>query len=116
MARVLVVDDDESIRTVLAECLAREGHTATKASGGNALEILKLHTLEVALVDIVMPEISGHELAAMMREKDPEMKIALMTGYPGEGHAEIEQTSFEAVLAKPFGLEEISRVMGELIG
>ena len=80
------------------------------------MPFLKAQKFDVALVDLMMPGISGLKLAKMMREEDPEMKIVLMTGLFIEGDAKVEEAKLDGVLQKPFGREEINKAVTDALG
>ena len=81
--RVLVVDDDESVRTLAKEMLEEMGHEVTEAAGGrSALELLKAGCrCDVLLIDYAMPVMSGTECAEEVRKFRPDLPILFMTGY-----------------------------------
>jgi adenylate cyclase len=73
-ANVLVVDDDSVNRLLLAHSLEREGHRPTTAEDGNrALELLRAHSFDVVLLDVLMPEVDGFEVLAQM-QADSELR------------------------------------------
>src|SRR6185369_5761850 len=83
--RVLVVDDEASVRGVLAEMLIREGHQVSVASNGEeALQILDSQEIDVVLTDLSMPRTDGVTLAAEIKSRKPNTKIVLISGYGGE--------------------------------
>jgi len=80
---VLVIDDDETIRKVLARTLAKEGFKVdTAPNGKQALEKSQLRHYDLALVDIRLPDMEGTKLLKMLREKNPEIIEIIITGYP----------------------------------
>jgi CheY-like chemotaxis protein len=83
---VLVVEDENSIRYIMARTLRECGYTVLEAAGGpQALEILQEQSAPVNLIiaDVVMPEISGRELAERMLERWPDVPILFTSGYTG---------------------------------
>jgi len=83
---VLVVEDENSIRYIMARTLRECGYTVLEAAGGpQALEILQEQSAPVNLIiaDLVMPEISGRELAERMLERWPDVPILFTSGYTG---------------------------------
>ena len=81
--RVLVVDDEESVRTFAERVLREAGYEVVVASDGpNALDILKQQgSFDLFVIDIVMPQLSGDELARQLRGADPDVKVLYFTGY-----------------------------------
>jgi DNA-binding NtrC family response regulator len=105
---VLVVDDEEAVRQLLAEVLAAAGYrVATAASVREALPYLDDPTLAAIVSDIRMPEESGLVLVAAARERRPRLAVVLMTGAAAfEERAEAEAIGV-AVLDKPFTFAEV---------
>ena len=82
MARVLLAEDDDSMRTVLARALTRAGHRVTAvADGGEAVARLAEDDFDLLLADSVMPAVDGVELANRAAARSPAMKIMLITGF-----------------------------------
>jgi CheY-like chemotaxis protein len=83
---VLVVEDENSVRYIMARTLRECGYTVLEAAGGpQALAILQEQSAPVNLIiaDVVMPEISGRELAERMLERWPDVPILFTSGYTG---------------------------------
>src|SRR5512136_113764 len=82
-ARILIVDDDESIRKVLASILEEKGYTVdTAQSGKEAIEKTQSEFYNLALVDIRLPDMDGTEVLASIKETTPPMIKIIVTGYP----------------------------------
>jgi CheY-like chemotaxis protein len=82
--RVLVVDDEESIRTYATRLLSNAGYAVqTAADGPEALEVVT-HTppFDLFVLDVVMPQMNGDELARRLRQENPDAKALYFTGYP----------------------------------
>jgi len=109
---ILLVDDEELVRTGTAEMLRDLGHQVTEASGGaQALGKLAagLH-VDVVVTDYRMPRIDGAELAGRIREVRPAMPILLITGYTGT----VEQAADLPQLAKPFVQADLGSALARL--
>jgi CheY-like chemotaxis protein len=107
---VLVVDDEAAVRDVTMRAVMRAGYRVLGAnSGAQALELLAReedHSAILLLTDIMMPEMSGHELVAHVADRFPAVRIASMSGYTSDelsrrGHATHPQ------LHKPFTLPQL---------
>jgi CheY-like chemotaxis protein/predicted transcriptional regulator len=100
---VLLIDDDETIRKALAHTLTREGFSVdTAPDGKQALEKSQLRHYDLALVDIRLPDMEGTKLLKMLREKTPEIKEIIITGYPSiENAAQAVNDGADAYLIKP---------------
>jgi len=103
--RVLLADDNQALRENLVECLEEEGHVVAQARDGeDALaQLAASERPDVLVLDLVMPRLTGVEVAAAVR-RDPrfrDLRLVLMTGRDGGASAWPE---FDAVLTKPFDL------------
>lgn len=107
--RVLVVDDEAAIRKLLATFLEQyECAVHTVPDGASALALLQAKHVDVILMDLQMPGISGLDLAVEVRQTNPHIPIALITGTPiAIQPATLRQTGISWVFAKPFDLEEL---------
>ena len=91
-AKILVVDDEENIRTSLKEILARDGyHVVTAESGEAALTLLSAHEFDLALIDLKLTGIGGIEVLAALRQQSPSTVAIVLTA-----HASLE-TAVEAL-------------------
>lgn len=82
MSKILIVDDERSIRNSLAELLEMEGHTVEKAENGTAaLVALEGGELELVISDIKMPEMDGVELLEAISEKYPDLPVVMISGH-----------------------------------
>ena len=82
MSRILVVDDDQLVRSAVEICLKRAGYEVVVADGGDAgMRALKSGSFDVMLVDVFMPPMHGLESIRMFRERRPDLPILAMSGY-----------------------------------
>jgi len=103
MASVLIVDDEASIRTTLAEFLREDGHeVAVAATAQDALRVLDGGVFDVVVSDIIMPRMSGIELVEALQRAAPRSKVILITGEPTfeTASAAVRLNAFD-YLAKP---------------
>ena len=104
--KILVVDDDRELLKLLRENLRGSGFKARFAAGG--AEALKLATsagdIELLLTDVLLPDITGVELAKKMLARQPDLKVAFMSGYlrPAMAGADNQGIPEAAFLQKPF--------------
>ncbi|MDM2744656.1 acetoacetate metabolism transcriptional regulator AtoC [Citrobacter sp. Cu231] len=111
--RILIVDDEENVRRMLATAFSLQGHETHDASDGKAaLSLFSEIKPDVVLMDIRMPEMDGIDALKVMRTQQPRIPVILMTAY-----AEVE-TAVEALrsgafdyVIKPFDLDELSMVI-----
>ena len=108
--RILLVEDDDAVRSALAHRLQRLGFAVTTAaSGADALQIVEQRTFDLVLTDSVMPGISGPELIEHLREARPDLRIILMSGYtPGE--SDDAETGYQR-LRKPFTTSQLAHAL-----
>ena len=108
MPTVLVVDDEPNITAILEMVLQEDGMQVHKAgSGREALALLKKNEIEVAISDIMMPDISGVELLKEAREFSPETAFIMITAYAGtETAIEALQHGAYDYVTKPFKMDE----------
>ena len=106
MAKILLAEDDDSLRGFLVGALERAGHSVEGFRGGRtALQALEAEGFDLLLTDIVMPGLDGIELARRGAELDPAMKIVFITGFAGVALSSGGPTPARAkVLSKPFHL------------
>lgn len=117
--RLLVVDDDEAIRTFLGHLLESEGYEVELAENGSvALEKIAAQPFDLVITDIAMPEKDGIETIISVRDSNPSTKIIAISGVEkNERLLEIAQMyKADASLKKPFDndvlLETIKKVLG----
>lgn len=118
MARILLTEDDESVRAFVRRALELDGHTVTTAAdGGEALEVLGADdAFDLLLSDIMMPVLDGIALALAVARDHPRLPILLMTGYADQRErAHGLDQLVEDVLPKPFTLAEIRRAVAEAL-
>ncbi|WP_224363435.1 response regulator [Hyalangium versicolor] len=112
-ARILVVDDEESMRITLAANLELEGHQVVEASTGEeALSLVKQQPVDVVLADIRMPGLHGVELNRHLRREQPGLPVVLMTAFAQESLVDdaLAEGVF-TVLHKPFDVEHLLRTL-----
>lgn len=117
LSRILVVDDEESIREFFEIMLKREGYEVLTASNGiKALEILKNQPVDLILSDIQMPEMSGLELLTKVKELDPEMVMLMLTAF-GSTETAVEAMKLGAYdyILKPFKIDEVKIVIQQAL-
>jgi len=120
LGRVLVVDDDEVIRRLIAANLTLEGFdVATAADGQDCLENAPAIAPDVITLDLMMPRLDGWETALRLR-KCPDtahIKVILITArVPESNQAQHRHAGADAYLTKPFDVGEMIRVVRELAG
>jgi CheY-like chemotaxis protein len=117
-ARILIVDDDPEVATMLARSLSRHGFQIdTSSSGEDALARAASTAYDAALLDLVMPGQDGAELAAALREKIPGLPVAVLTGYTRSPLIPTAQRSgVVAVFTKPVAIQDLVDFLNEEVG
>ena len=108
-ARILIVDDDETIRITMKAILEDEGYTVDlAASGKEAVQKTNETDYNVALLDIRLPDIEGVELLKLMKETVPRTRKIMVTGYPSIQNAiSAVNKNADAYLLKPVDVEKL---------
>jgi len=116
---VLLVDDEASVLRVNTRMLERLGYTVLPASNGEealALYREKRAGIDLVLLDLVMPGMSGGQVFDSLREMDPDIKVILLSGYSIDGEAHtIMERGCNGFLQKPVSLSELSRKIKDML-
>ena len=114
-ARILIVDDDESIRITLATILEEKGYVVeTAKSGKEAIEKSQAEFFNLALIDIRLPDMEGTKLLTAMKETTPRMIKVIVTGYPSLQNAvEAVNRGGDAYILKPLKIEKLLSTIKE---
>jgi two-component system cell cycle response regulator CpdR len=116
MHRILLAEDDDSMRGFLERALVKAGYDVTAfANGADALERLKEEPFTLLLTDIVMPRMDGIELARRASALDPDLKIMFITGFAAVTLNNETRPRDARVLSKPFHLKDLVREVGRLL-
>ncbi|MGQ9565325.1 MAG: response regulator [Candidatus Bathyarchaeales archaeon] len=107
--RILVVDDDESIRKTLATILNEKGYIVdTAETGKDAIKKSNQKAYHLALIDIRLPDMMGTELLTSMRETKPKMVKIIITGYPSlQTAVDAVNKGADAYVLKPFKMDHV---------
>ena len=117
---ILVVDDDAAVRGLLEFGLRHQGFAVWLAANGpEALEQYRRHgaTIDVALLDVLMPGLDGPQTLATLQELNPQVRCCFMSGDLGlYGEWQLQSMGAAAVFHKPFRLAEVAQVLWDLAG
>ena len=109
--RVLIVEDDSTVGTSLTEAFSRAGYKATHVSRPtDALSQVKLQSINAVLIDCMLPQMNGRELAKAIRKEAPETSIYLMSGvYKDKSFAReaMQESGALGFFTKPFDLPNV---------
>lgn len=102
---VLVVDDEEMVRSTVTRLLTLSGHDVERAaSGAEALEMFSKDKYDVVFTDFGMPEMTGAELARALKDEAPDFPVVLLTGYT---ETEAAHDQVDGILSKPFKRDDL---------
>ncbi|MBI3675940.1 MAG: response regulator [Proteobacteria bacterium] len=116
---ILLVEDEESVRTFAARALKLRGYNVLEAAGGeDALEIVKSATspIHLLITDVVMPNMDGPTLVRAVKRLRPEMAVIFMSGYAEEAFRRNDEKAEELhFLPKPFGLKQLAAKVKDVL-
>jgi two-component system response regulator PilR (NtrC family) len=116
MARILIVDDDETIRDTLYDLLSEQYVCQTAETAEKALARLQTDAYDVVLTDISMPGLSGLELLGHILQQYPDTPVIMISGIGDQEHAQglIKLGAFDFLL-KPFSLDEVEKSVSRAV-
>ena len=112
---ILIVENEEDIRRLLTDILVSEGHRVRSVSNGmEALELFKQEQFGLVLTDLGMPVMSGWEVATAIKERAPDLIIAVITGWGTQlDQSELDKKGVDIVVNKPFRVQQILNLVQE---
>jgi CheY-like chemotaxis protein len=111
--RILVIEDDRHVRSLLCDLLGAWGYaTDAAASGREGLARFDPGAHDIVLTDLAMPEVSGLDVAAGVRDRDRAVPVIMFTASRADLAGEVERLGFR-VLHKPLDIEGLRRVVQE---
>jgi two-component system, NarL family, capsular synthesis sensor histidine kinase RcsC len=111
--KILLVDDNAVVRDMLVDLVGSLGYAADAASGGaEALALFDRNRYDIVLTDLLMPGMSGWEVLAAVRERNPRMPVVIITGTPAVGDPRASQPGV-AVLKKPVDVKALDETIKE---
>ncbi len=115
--RILVIDDEETVRDVIGKALSREDHEVTLAkSGEEGLRLFREKGFDIVLTDLGMPGISGWDICRMVKNINPNVIVGMITGWGMELDRErMKECGIDFLIAKPFEIEKIGETISEYV-
>ncbi len=109
MSEILIVDDDKDLRDNISEVLDSAGFNVDLAANGTqALELLAQKQFDLALIDLVMPEMTGMELLAVISKRWPQTRVIMMTGFSTVDNAVAAiKNGADDYISKPFKIDDL---------
>jgi len=115
--KILLVDDDDEVRSVAGDILIAMGAVVRQAANGSqAIDLLDLNPIDLVLADLTMPGMTGLELAEHIANRFPGLPVVLMTGYSAGIDDKIMPSSVKATLLKPFRSVLLVTTLTEALG
>jgi len=115
--KILVVDDEQNICTLLSELLNDKGHKITTAQNGyQAIEEVRKGSFDLILLDVIMPSMNGLDTYREIKKINPQIPTVMMSGYPVKRL--VDQALSEGVktcLDKPFDIDEVITIIEEVL-
>jgi len=113
---ILIVDDELTLLNLTHEILSEKGYYTFRAeSAKQALEILKNESIDLVICDIIMPEMDGYQLAAIVQEEYPNVKVQLVSGFSDKRHVEMVSDDLQInMLHKPYSQQALLQRLKEL--
>jgi DNA-binding response OmpR family regulator len=114
VTRILVVDDDKTIRKLLERVASRAGFDVDVARDGlEALEMLGRKTYDIAIVDLMMPRLSGYELVQQISTMNPRPTVIVATAMMNGDAASLDDSMVRRVIKKPFDINAVAAALVE---
>jgi len=113
---ILIVDDESSLLNLAAEILGQYSFTIYSAeSAKKALDVLENETIDLLISDIIMPEMDGYQLSAIVKEKYPHVKIQLVSGFADGSNVDVvDETLMQNMLHKPYSSQALIQRVRDL--
>lgn len=119
MPRILLIDDDEMLRTVLAKGLTHAGHTVIQAADGQrGVELARVTEIDLVITDLVMPVQEGVETIMMLRRERPQLPVIAISGGVSNSPLYLEiaaRIGARRILAKPFLPQELLQIINQVL-
>ena len=117
--RILLVEDEATLRSLTRRILVRSGYSVIEAADGEeALEVYRKLDAppDLILSDIVMPRLSGADLIDALRKEQPDLKVLFMSGYYSDRNMQVGALPSDAeVLSKPFSVRQLRERVREIL-
>ena len=120
MGSILVIDDDQAMRSTIRKILEREGHEVREASDGEAgLRVHRDRPADVVVTDVIMPGKEGIETVLELREDYPDVRILVISGggtvLAESTLSDAEALGADASLSKPFTVDQLRNAVNALL-
>ena len=115
--KILVIDDEERIRAVIIQKLAKSGYKLHQAENGKeGVKVVQQEQIDLVITDILMPEQEGIETVLYLKKNNPDIKIITISAPSNNNYLKItEHLGAERSFEKPLNLAELADVVAELL-
>jgi CheY-like chemotaxis protein len=116
-ARILVIEDEDSVRDILSRMLTAKGHHVVSASGGQeGIEKFKSESFDLVFTDLGMPRVSGWYVGKAVKKMNATVPVAMITGWGMELNREkMTENGIDLIISKPFNLDQVMELVSEAI-
>ena len=116
-ARILVIDDEDSVRDILSRMLTAKGHQVVSASGGQeGIEKFKSESFDLVFTDLGMPRVSGWDVGKAVKKINATVPVAMITGWGMELNREkMTENGIDLIISKPFNMDQVAELVSEAI-
>ena len=114
----MIIDDNEEILTTLKSFLSKKNYFVVSATNGlDALKLIEAakDDFDLVITDLVMPNISGVAVTAIIKKQNPNMPVIAITGYGEQPEALAKEVHADIVMEKPFKLDELEKAIKRLL-
>lgn len=114
---ILVVDDEPGLLNLSTEILSQKGYQVLRAKDAReALKYLESESVDLLFSDVIMPDMDGYELAAIVQQKYPDIKIQLASGFNDKRHLDmVDKSLYQNLIHKPYTIEILLQKIRELL-
>ncbi len=114
--RVLVVEDDNEVRSMLSDYLTFLGYqTDTAADGLEGLNRIKEQTYDLVITDIAMPYVSGIGIISILKKNHPDIPVIAITGYGYHAEELAQEKNADFIMGKPFDVQKLKEAIKKLV-
>ena len=116
-AKILLIDDDRTVRDVLSAILGKAGHEVVSVdNGAEGVEVFDSGGFDLVLTDLGMPEMSGWDVTAEIKQRNPATPVVMITGWGRQlDEQEIGEKGVDLLLCKPFELAKVQNTVAEAL-
>ncbi|MCK5760974.1 MAG: response regulator [Candidatus Delongbacteria bacterium] len=111
--KILIIDDQPEILEILSEVIGILGHEVYAITSGKELDrIFSAHDIDIVISDYQMPDMTGYEIAEIIKEKYPSVKVYIVSGYHSVLSSEkMSKYGVCGLLDKPFKMDELEKIL-----